>query len=234
MKTKVVVVDDDFTALKAIKNYCEQINLEVIEAFDSSKNFIEIFETLDFDLAILDYAMPQFNGLQVAELLNSKNIPVIFVTGHRDDIAAKAWDLDCIGCIEKPVSIDKLNKAIGNFNLKSNKDERTIEFQIYGGKIVRFRIIDIAHFGKCQDDNSGNDRTLTNMQGDEYRIVNVAIKELLELLPEDKFIRTKKSDIVARHAILNINKTYKTITLKVNKKEVDVTDDYLESFKKWY
>lgn len=234
MKTKVVVVDDDFSALKAIKNYCEQINLEVVAAFDSSKKFIDEFETLDFDLAILDYAMPQFNGLQVAALLNSKNIPIIFVTGHRDDIAAKAWDLDCIACIEKPVSIEKLNKAIEKFKSKLQLEEKFIQFQIYGGKLVRFKFSEIAHFGKCQDDNSGNDRTLTNMQGIEYRIVNVAIKELLELLPGDKFIRTKKSDIIARHAILNINKTFKIITLKVGEKEVDVTDDYLENFKKWY
>jgi two-component system LytT family response regulator len=234
MKTKVVVVDDDFSALKAIKNYCEQINLEVVAAFNSSKKFIDEFETLDFDLAILDYAMPQFDGLQVAALLNSENIPIIFVTGHRDNIAAKAWDLDCIACVEKPVSIEKLNKAIEKFQSKTQLEEKFIQFQIYGGKLVRFKISEIAHFGKCQDDNSGNDRTLTNMQGVEYRIVKVAIKELLELLPADKFIRTKKSDIVARHAILNINKTFKIITLKVGEKEVDVTDDYLENFKKWY
>jgi len=78
MKTKVVVVDDNYSALTAIKNYCEQINLSVIEAYDSPRKFVSELDNLNFDIAILDYEMPQFNGLELAEILNSKNIPIIF------------------------------------------------------------------------------------------------------------------------------------------------------------
>jgi DNA-binding LytR/AlgR family response regulator len=234
MKIRVVIVDDDFSSLKAIKNYCEQLDLYVVDAFDSSKKFIDLFETLNFDLAILDYAMPQYNGLQVAELLNSKGIPVIFVTGHRDEIAAKAWDLNCIACIEKPVNTDKLKIVISRYKLKLETEDQTIQFQIYGGQLVKFKISEIAHIGKCEDDSSGNDRTLTNMQGVEFRIVSRSIKDLVAILPEDKFIRTKKSDIVARHAISTISKSYRVITLSVKKKEIDISDEYIENFKKWY
>jgi DNA-binding NtrC family response regulator len=179
MKIKVVVVDDDFSALTAIKNYCEKLELIVIAAYDSPAKFISELDLLKFDMAILDYSMPQYNGIQLAEILNSKNIPVIFVTGHRDEIAAKAWDLNCIACIEKPVNVEKIKTAISKYE-KDGVTDAIIELEIYGGKIARIKISEIAHIGQCKNDTSGNDRTLVDLSGKEYRIVNKKLEDLIK------------------------------------------------------
>lgn len=234
MKIKVVVVDDDYSALKAIKNYCEQLDLSVIDAFDSSKNFLDLFETLNFDLAILDYAMPQYNGLQIAEILNSKNIPVIFVTGHRDEIASKAWDLNCIACIEKPVNVEKIKNAIGKFKTKHENKEDAIQIEIYGGQIAKIKISEIAHIGKCDDDSSGNDRILTDLSGKEYRAVNKKMEDFMYMLPLDKFMRVGKSDIIAKKAIIMHSKNYEDVTLSVKGKKVNISAQRKEDFKKWF
>lgn len=233
MKIKAVVVDDDFSALKAIKNYCEQLNLDVIEAYDSPKKFIDAIDDLKFDVAILDYAMPQYNGLQLAEIINSKNIPIIFVTGHRDDIASKAWDLNCIACIEKPVNVEKLKTAFNKYRpFKTTND--TIELELYGGNIARFKISEIAHVGKCNSDTSGNDRTLTDINGKEFRIVKKKMEDFMKILPEDRFMRVGKSDIIGKHAVSMCAKNYDEVTLTVKSKKVNISDQLKDNFKSWY
>lgn len=233
MKIKTVVVDDDFSALKAIKNYCEQLNLEVIAAFDSPNKFLDMTDQLQFDIAILDYAMPQYNGLQLAEILNSKNIPIIFVTGHRDEIASKAWDLNCIACIEKPVNVEKLKTAINKYKPHSTSND-IIELELYGGNLARFKISEIAHIGKCDSDTSGNDRTLTDINGKEFRVVKKKMEDFMNILPEDKFMRVGKSDIVGKHAISMCAKNYEEITLTVKSKKVSISYQLKDNFESWY
>ena len=235
MKTKVVVVDDDYSALRAIKNYCEQINLQVVEAFDSSKNFIDTFETLDFDLAILDYAMPQFNGFQVAEILNSKNIPVIFITGNRTEIASKAWDLNCIACIEKPVSPDKIKDAITLYTKIYSKEKKTLKFKIYPGSILKVSTTEIAGFTSCKDDKSNNDKTIILGTGVVHRITGMKIQDIIDMLPSNEFLQISRSNIISKSYAQKYTSNFEEVELNLGNKlfKLDITATYKEAFKAW-
>lgn len=237
MKTRVVLIDDDYSALQAIKNYCDQLDLSVIEVFESSKKFVDSFETLNFDVAILDYAMPQINGLQVAELLNSKSIPVIFVTGHRDEIASKAWDLNCIDCIEKPVTIDKIKKAIRKFSSLTNTADAYISVDIYGSQVAKIKLSDIAYITSCSEDTSKNDKTLCIKSGRKYRVVIKKFEDLLNLLPNDKFMKIGKSNVVAKDSIDSYTKNLEELTLNIGDKDrvtLPISPAAIEDFKSWF
>jgi DNA-binding LytR/AlgR family response regulator len=250
MKTKVVVVDDDFSALSAIKNYCEQLDLSVIGVFGSSKEFIDLFETLNFDIAILDYNMPQYNGLQVAELLNSKNIPVIFATGHRDEIAAKAWDINCIDCVEKPVTIDKIKNAIQKYKQSNNNNINVIEhldLKIYGNEIARIKLSEIAFITSCEADTNSDDKYLQTFSNKGYRITKKKIEELLKILPPTEFLRVNRSSIISRKAIDSYLPNFEQVTLSVNYiaknicsentetglVKINISTSFKDSFKAW-
>ncbi|MDF2451581.1 MAG: hypothetical protein K0S26_1085 [Bacteroidota bacterium] len=238
MKTRVVLIDDDYSALKALKNYCEQLDLTVVQAFDSPTSFINSIEDLKFDLAILDYAMPQFDGVQLAQVINSTGIPVIFVTGHLDDIAKTAWGLNCIACIEKPVTIDKIKNAIQKFSGSTNHTSAFISLNIYGGAVARIKVSDIAYITSCSDDSSGNDKTLVVNTGTRYRIVKKKIEELMAILPHKQFMRISRSEIVAKDSIHIHTKNHEelTLNLKDNKGPIKlyVSSPVKEDFKKWY
>ncbi len=238
MKIKVVLVDDDFSALTAIKNYCQQIPLDVVGAYDSPAKFIEELKPSTFDIAILDYSMPKYNGLQLAEILNSEGIPVIFVTGHRDDIASKAWDLNCIDCIEKPVNVEKIKRAIAKFKPSTKIEKDVLQLELYGGQIAPIKIVDIAHIGKCDDDSSGNDKLLTDKFGKKFRVIKKRMEDFMNVLPNDKFMRVGKSDIVAKEVISMHSKNHEEITLTVNNNKgpikVNVSAHRKDDFKKWF
>jgi len=239
MKTKVVVVDDDYSALRAIKNYCEQLDLNVIEAFDSPTKFVDAIDTLNFDLAILDYSMPQYNGIQLAEILNSKNIPVIFVTGHRDEIAAKAWDLNCIACIEKPVNIEKIKSSLSKFSIPRIKNDDSISLLTYGGLTTKIKHSDIAYITTCPDDKSHNDKDLFTLSGKKHRVVNKKLEELINVLPHSEFMRIGKSDIVSKAAIEKHSKNFDELHLVITDSKnkpvtLYVSDQVKDKFKTWY
>lgn len=74
---KCLLLDDELPGLTYLKMLCEQIpGLSVVKSFNDPSRFLEEFPSLEFDFCIIDIEMPQFNGLQIANLLQGK--PVIF------------------------------------------------------------------------------------------------------------------------------------------------------------
>ena len=239
MKIKVAVIDDDYIALKSIKNYCEQLNLEVVEACQSPKEFTEKLDSINIDLAIIDYEMPQMNGLELAQLLNSKNIPVIFITGHRDVMGGKAWDTNCIDCMEKPVNIEKLRNAIAKYSSTGAvASDEELEFPIYGSKIKKFKVREIACIKSCEEDTSGNDKHLYTVTGNAYRLTNQKITDLIKQLPEKNFMRIGKSSIVAKSAIDSHTKTFEEVELNIRNQKgpitLSISPEAKAQFKTWY
>lgn len=111
----ILVVDDDATMLKAIKEHLHEM-YDVATAI-SGKVALKFLEKKKTDLILLDYEMPGENGPAVLEKLhadeNTKDIPVIFLTGitEREKIT-KALVMRPQGYLLKPVEHEKLISAI--------------------------------------------------------------------------------------------------------------------------
>lgn len=111
----ILIVDDDVQMLKTIKRLLEDtydiataINGEVALRFLSKKHT---------DLVLLDYEMPEMKGPEVLEQIRSnrdtKNIPVIFLTGIADrDKIQQALALNPQGYILKPTDKKTLREKI--------------------------------------------------------------------------------------------------------------------------
>jgi CheY-like chemotaxis protein len=82
---KILVVDDD-DAVRRIAVYAlDALGLEVCEA-SSGGQAIEAVGRERPDLVLLDFAMPDMNGAQVAQILRARwpDLKIIFVTGYAD------------------------------------------------------------------------------------------------------------------------------------------------------
>jgi DNA-binding response OmpR family regulator len=69
------------------------------------------------DLIILDYMMPEVNGLECAKMLQeneeTKSIPIVFLTALReDDIMLKAMELNAKGYLQKPFNISDVIQKV--------------------------------------------------------------------------------------------------------------------------
>lgn len=85
-KKSILVVDDDGTMLRTLKNWLSR-KYNVYMA-NSGMSAITLLAKNKVDLILLDYEMPVVSGPQVLEMIKSEpstaNIPVMFLTGRSD------------------------------------------------------------------------------------------------------------------------------------------------------
>ncbi|MEL7187954.1 MAG: LytTR family DNA-binding domain-containing protein [Pseudomonadota bacterium] len=111
---RTLIVDDEPLAVERIQVICAEIPaINVVGTASDGAAALRLAEKLEPDLVLLDMTMPEMDGLGVAaQLAKSENPPaVIFVTAH-DHFAVEAFDLEAIDYVLKPVSSDRLARAI--------------------------------------------------------------------------------------------------------------------------
>ncbi len=115
-KIRVIVVDDDISILRILKQLLKDKGYEVITASDG-KEAIELISNSDFDLVITDLMMPKSDGLEVLKKAKNKNsrTQVIMITGFATlDSAIEALKLGAFDYIRKPFKLAELNVTIRN------------------------------------------------------------------------------------------------------------------------
>lgn len=214
-KLKCILIDDELPGLTYLKMLCEeQPELEIIKSFNNPAAFVQEIESLDFDLCFMDIEMPGLNGLHLASLLKDKM--VIFITAYTN-YAADAFDLDAIDYIRKPVTKERLEKAIQkalatqkeikeeNLYLKLNTDQ---------GK-TNLSIDQIALIRTAETDSRDKKFFLSN--GRTLNVKNISFDRLMELLPKPNFCRINKKELIALKQVAYFS--FDEITILVNETE---------------
>jgi len=108
---KAIYVDDESPALDLIRKYCETIDdIELLACFQDPTEAV-IYERMDeVDLLILDIEMPGISGTEMVELVPKGKL-CIFITADPTQ-AAKAYELDVIDYLVKPVFPERFIKAV--------------------------------------------------------------------------------------------------------------------------
>ena len=102
----VLHIDDEPIFLQVTKQYLNALAGNELKIYSLS-NPLEVFKELkekDIDVIVIDYKMPEMNGLELLEeLRNTKeNVPVIIFTGQgREEVAITALNLGADYYIEK-------------------------------------------------------------------------------------------------------------------------------------
>ena len=79
------------------------------------------------DIVLLDIKMPGLDGIEVAEAIAHHNSAIIFVTAH-DEFALRAFDVNALDYVLKPVDQSRLNLAIDKAeNRRTDGATRAIE-----------------------------------------------------------------------------------------------------------
>ncbi len=113
---RILVADDDPASLELVQVYLESKGYEVACASDGNRA-LELGESGEFDLVILDVHMPLYEGVEVLQMLRKRFIQhplkIIALTadagaGLRDDLARGGID----GYLTKPVSLAELGEEI--------------------------------------------------------------------------------------------------------------------------
>jgi CheY-like chemotaxis protein len=115
---KILVIDDNKEITDAVSFYLESTDISCTILSTGREGLEMIKSHSDFDLILLDIAIPDFSGYDVLNelkkenLIASRNI-VLFTASVLDEKMIYSYGIK--GIIKKPISIDDLQTVIDRF-----------------------------------------------------------------------------------------------------------------------
>lgn len=193
---------------------CEEIEvLDIVKVYNNPEKLFEELTSIDFDLCISDIEMPGMDGLTLASRLQNKLI--IFTTAYKD-YASEAFDIDAVDYITKPVTKERLQKAVAKAleKHKSNlQNNAFITLNTDKGKGIVY-INQLAYIKSAEQDSRDKEAFLTD--GTMLLLKNINFESLLQLLPDSLFCRVNKKEVIAISQVKHY--THNEITLSIQDK----------------
>ena len=202
---RTLVVDDEPLAVERLQVICAGMEgLIVIGTASDGAAALRLVEALVPDLILLDMTMPELDGLSVARALARQSNPpaLVFVTAH-DSFAVEAFDLDAVDYVLKPVSPDRLERAIQRVSARRGErvrepSEWLSEFWVpHRSELLRIAASDV--------DRIDAERDYVRLHvGDRSYLLLQTVTGLEERLDPSMFIRLHRSCILRRDRITGL------------------------------
>jgi two-component system LytT family response regulator len=209
MKLKALIVDDEFNARNNLKILIDEFcpELQIIGLVESAAEARIIIEKEKPDVVFLDIAMPKEDGFSLLKSYENRDFSVVFTTAY-NEFALKAFKENAIDYLEKPISIDDLQKAVQKvMKVHGNSEQRTpaelselvneamegkndrISIPTRDGYII-IRNTDIIHL------EASDNYTMIYLIDGSRHLSSKNIKVYEENLNQEVFFRTHKSHII--------------------------------------
>ncbi|WP_297093159.1 LytTR family DNA-binding domain-containing protein [uncultured Draconibacterium sp.] len=235
MKMNCIAVDDELLALKKIERFAEKIDyLNLLGTFDNALSTFSFLRENKVDLIFLDIQMDEFTGIQLLETL--KDPPYVILTTAFDEYALKAYELDVVDYVLKPISFERFVKATEKVyarflkdqnnqspaptqHVVENNDNPEYTFIKSGNKTVKVYFDRILYIEGQRD--------YLQIHTEDSRIMTLLnFKKMQEILDDQKFIRVHKSYIISIDKIDYIENN----TIKIKDKLIPVSSTYKIAF----
>jgi len=113
---KVLVIDDEKSIRKTLREILEYENFKVDEAGDGAEGS-SMAEKEDYDIILCDIKMPKVDGMEALDRIQKSNpdIPVVMISGHGTiETAVEAVKKGAFDFIAKPLDLNRLLVTIRN------------------------------------------------------------------------------------------------------------------------
>lgn len=225
---KCIAIDDEPVALSIISQFCKRIgDIELSVYSDPVIGINRVIETIP-DIAFLDIEMNGISGIELAQSL-PKGTHLIFTTAHAQ-FALDGFELNAVDFLHKPFSFNRFEKAILKVknliqlqglikNSPLGDEEITVKVEYQNVQIPVFNIQYIEAM----------DNYIKIFLTDSRPVISqMNLKKIIQLLPEQEFIRIHKSYIVPIHKIARFTRKY--IVLIYKSIELPIGRSYVDNF----
>lgn len=108
---RAIVIDDERLARKELIKLLEDFpEIEILGEAANVDEAYELINSLNPDLLFLDIQMPGKTGFELLEMLDS--VPTVIFTTAYDEYALKAFEVNALDYLLKPIQMDRLNETI--------------------------------------------------------------------------------------------------------------------------
>jgi len=219
----VVIVDDEQEACdNIVRILAEFVDFEIniVGIAHDTEEAERLIKKVEPDAVFLDIEMPGENAFQFLERMYPYNFNIIFITAY-DEFAIRAFRLNAIDYILKPICIDELTNAVSKLGeqidyqlfLKHSKSNIDALKQISNGEqpskitLKSLNYIEIVELQNIYSfEAMGNYCKVTFIQAGKNRetVTSYSISHYEEILPPQSFYRVHKSYIINCAHLKNI------------------------------
>jgi two-component system, LytTR family, response regulator len=227
-KINCIIADDEPLALDMLKGYVERTPfLNLVKACKNAYEVIDELNKCEGILFFLDIQMPGISGIQLAKMLNSKDM-VVFTTAY-ESYAIEGYKVNAIDYLLKPFNYEEfLNAALKARKQKEIYDHNTGAAPVEEFIIVKtdYKLQQIA-LNDIQYIEGLKDYVKIYREGISKPVVSLmSMKIIEEKLPAENFMRVHRSFIV------NLNKiqTVERSRIIFGDVYIPVSDNYKDKF----
>ena len=248
---KALIIEDEKPAARHLISVLKEIgNIEVIDIKDSIKTSVHWFETNEQpDLVFMDIHIADGSAFKIFEHVNI-SCPIIFTTAY-DEYAIKAFKVNSIDYLLKPITKEAVEKSLAKMNtlisksgaqldiqqlINSLKQEKTYKTHflvaVKGNKMIPLRTIEIA----CFYIDSG--KVVAKTFNEKTFNLDFNLDELASKLNPNEFFRANRQFIISKSAVKDVDLWFNnrlSINLKVAVPEkILVSRTRITEFREWF
>ncbi|MBL8195730.1 MAG: response regulator [Blastocatellia bacterium] len=221
---RVIIVDDERPARMFLTSLLKEFDdVEIVAEASNGIEAVELIELHEPDLVLLDLQMPGLDGFGVVKSLKKRQMPLIaFVTAY-DEYAVRAFELNAIDYLLKPVEKARLKETLlraYEFSISTNiqkQEEENLDQSLKDYELssqltpleripIKNRdeivIVPVNQIASVVAD--GELLCITTISNESY-VINYRLKNLELRLDPTKFVRLGRGALVNIDTIAKIN-----------------------------
>lgn len=226
MIINAIIVDDDLKSRELIYNFCKTYSndkIHILDLCNSVDTAIISIEKNNPDLVFLDIEMPGKNGFELVNHFPKIPFEIVFVTGYANQFT-KAIKISALNYLMKPINPLNIKAIIESFENKMELADSINRIEIlknnlYGDKksIVipnkeGFQVALINDIISCETENGNGKCKISTTK--ETIVATKSLREMLQLLPSDIFLKVSASAIINKQMVESFNS--KDFSIKMN------------------
>lgn len=243
-KITAIIIDDEERARSVLANllYRASPNIKIISSCNSLLDGVDAIKKHKPDVVFLDVQMPNYAGYEIADFVEKIDFEIIFVTAF-DHYAIKAFELNAIDYLVKPIDRQKLTQTIHKLEQKIRQKSalidyqnllKTIQHKAYNKLVIPElgdrRIVDLEHVVAIQADGA---YSIFHLKDQKSFTTSKNLKYFEETLPQDTFFfRSHRAWIINLNYIESLNKTEYFISLSKGKLKAKISRTRIDDFER--
>ena len=206
---KILIADDEAPARSRLKDILADIgNMEICGEAKNGKEVVELVAQLAPDIVLLDIRMPEMDGIEAAQHLQTLTHPpaIIFTTAY-DNYAISAFDMNAVDYLLKPIRMERLQTALQKASLLQPK-----------------QLAEISKLSPHRTHLSIHERG---------RILLVALTDIIYLRAELKYVtvRTAEREYLIEESLTHLEQEFGDTFIRLHRNCL-VASSYISSFEK--
>ena len=211
---RILIADDEAPArsrLRDLLDECrESFPLVIVDEARNGREALEVINREKVDILLLDIRMPEMDGMEAARhVAGMEQPPAIIFTTAFDSYAIKAFEVNAIDYLLKPIRVERLLAALGKtraaapvsrqaLDAASNQPRRHLSVH-ERGKIHLVALADVLYL-------RAELKYVTVRTAEREFLVEESLTHLEEEF-ESAFVRIHRNCLVARAAITGFERT---------------------------